>query len=1284
MKAHRHKAWMSLSLVLLGLGFQGTAVGMIPELQERTLDLSKEKVLYVVGYAHLDTQWQWTYKDTIDEYLRNTLEQNFQRFEKYPDYRFNFTGAARYQMFKEYYPGAYERLKDYVKQGRWFVVGSNVDENDVNLPSSESIFRHILYSNQFYKKEFGTESVDYMLPDSFGFPASLPSVLAHAGLRGFSTQKLTWGSAVGIPFNLGMWEGPDGRSIVAALNPGEYVGGIHEDLNKSPSWLQRVEENGQKYGVFADYHYYGVGDQGGAPRESDILHLIQSMGQDGPLRIVANSADQIFKDITPQQQSRLPRYKGDLLLTEHSAGTLTSKAYMKRWNRKNELLADSAEKASVTAAWLGSAQYPLEKINRSWNKVLSSQMHDMVTGTSIPQAYDYAYNNEVVALNGFASVLGNAIGAISRSLDTSADGRALVVYNPLSIARHDPVKARFNYDPAQEKAPAAIRVFDRDGREVPSQILNRTPGLIEFVFLAEVPAVGAAVYDVRPATKAFSDPESGLRITEKFLESDEYRIQLNEAGDIASVFDKAHQREMLASPARLEFLYEKPSAYPAWNMDWKDRQKPPYAYVDGPAEVRIVEKGPVRVSLEIKRRAQNSIFSQRIQLVRGSRRVEIESSIDWLTRNSSLKASFPLTVSQAKATYNMGLGTIQRGSNDPKKYEVPSHQWFDLTDTDGSYGVSILEDSKYGSDKPSDNTLRLTLLYTPNTELGGHPWNATQDWGHHEFTYALYGHAGDWREGQSMWQGAALNQPLLAFETGKHDGALGKAFSFASLNTAQVAIRAIKRAEDSGNIFIVRLQELAGLDHDGVELTFPASIVEAYEVNGQEQKIGEVSYSGHSLQLRIGRFSPRSFAVRLSDPSSSETLPQSMPVPLVFDQDVASPADQKTDGSMSDAGASYPAELFPKTLVSEDILFQLGPTGSGQANAVTARGQTIQLPPGDYDRLYVLAAADEETSATFRLQGRPVIQSIQKWFGFLGTFDRRTWIDQARVKDIQPGFIKKDPIAWFATHRHLADGRDDSWIFSYLFKYGFKLPRDTREFTLPDNPKIKIFAVTLAKNPNDATRAAQPLYDEFKGRNVLQPYSYQPLFGPPLAQASVDRKESFDQLKMGPPRNNDFADARSGNGVTVQYAGPRPHEKSGAQGQLLPRLHDGDFARSSDDTDRCVWYDGVQGRMILDLKKPVAIARINTYSYHRSDRAPQRFALFGSTKERPDFSKVTPAEWSLIAEVNSSPLGDGGIHGSSVAGSEGSLGSYRYLMWVAANVGQGTFFTEFDVDAIAN
>jgi alpha-mannosidase len=1079
---------INLPLSIIFLCFLGASV--IEAQPAKPLDLSKEKVLYEIGYSHLDTQWRWAYPQVISEFIPNTVHENIPLFEKYPDYIFNWTGANRYRFMKEYHPKDYEIVREWVAKGRWFPAGSSWEENDVNVPSSESLIRQVLFGHDFFKKEFGTESCEYMIPDCFGFPASLPSVLAHCGLRGFSTQKLTWGSAIGIPFNVGVWEGLDGQSVIAALNPGSYGSEIKENLSLSTNWNERLENDGKKSGVFADYAYFGVGDRGGAPTEGSVKWLEKSIHSDGPVRVVSARADQMFRDITDAEKAKLPVYKGDILLTQHSAGSISSEAYMKRWNRKNELLADAAERASVAAYVLGAAPYPREKLHHAWELVLGGQFHDMLPGTALPKAFEFAWNDEIIAMNCFAEALQDGVGGVARALDTRVNGVPLVVYNPLSIAREDVAEA----DVKLPGGTSSVQVFDGDGKLVPTQLVSNEDGKCHFLFLAKVPSIGFAVYSVKG--EGGGEPTDALKVTNRSLENQRYRVTLNDAGDIASVYDKVAQKELLSAPARLAFLTENPKEWPAWNMDWSDQSTAPRGYVDGAATFRIVENGPVRVAIEVTRQAENSVFVQTIRLAAGEAgdRVEIKNHIDWQSRACALKATFPLTVSNPEATYNWDVGKIERGNDDPKKYEVPSHQWFDLTDSDGSYGVSILNDTKYGSDKPSDDLLRLTLVYTPGVK-NAHDYQEQQyqDWGRHDFIYGIYGHEGDWRKGGSDWQSARLGQPLLVFRTAAHAGKLGRSFSLLRLNSDDVAVRAVKMAEDRDQV-VVRLQELNGAGTKTMELTGPNGIDHVSELNGVEDKLGEVPSQGGSLALDFKPYQLRTLGLNLGAPAKL-TPPISVPVKLPYNLDIFSFNDSKYDGGCDDQGATIPAEMINDTVISEGIKFQIGPTDNGKQNAVLCQGQTIALPHGKFNRIYLLAmAVNGDTEGAFKVDGRETQLPIQDWSGYIGQWDNRifrgdipelTYSVNNPLDRLDAGFIKRAPLAWFCSHRHQQDGSDQVYTYCYLFKYHLDVPAGAKTLTLPDNGRIRVVAVSVARDGNDATVATLPLYDDFTGRTAL-------------------------------------------------------------------------------------------------------------------------------------------------------------------------------------------------------
>lgn len=1161
-------------------------------------DITKVPTLYVVPYAHLDTQWRWEFPQSISEYLLKTMRVNFNYIDKYPHYVFNWTGANRYRLMKEYFPNDYARMKQYIADGRWFPAGSSVEEGDVNLPSAEGIFRQVLYGNTYFRNEFGKASYEFMLPDCFGFPASLPSILAHAGVKGFSTQKLSSGwqpsplvggpdspeeTPVGIPFNVGLWVGPDGKTVLAALNPGGYGSNVYTDLSKAPppplpppqltaeekakltpmqlrflqrpreqeqNWVQRIALDGMVTGVYADYKYVGTGDIGGATQESTVKlleatvtksptvlpsaeqnltqmlanHGLQVLEQptpkdgvsqtakevlvgDGPIHVMETAADQLFNDITPDLQSRMPKYKGDLELINHSAGSLTSQAYHKRWVTENENLADAAEKASVAAEWMGGRAYPQKRLNDAWMLELGGHFHDTGAGTATPRSYELAWNDDLIAANQFADVLTSASTSIASGLNSETKGIPVVVYNSLNIERQDLVEASIAF-PAG--APTAVRVTGPDGKVVPAQVEDG-----KVLFLAKAPSVGYAVYDVQGADKQSSNPE--LKVTKSTLENARYRVQLNAAGDVSSIYDKSTSKELLSAPMRLAISKDAPSVYPAWNMDFDQEQAAPRSYVSGPAKIRIKENGPVRVSLEVTRETEDSKFVQTVSLSAGDpgNHVEFSNAIDWKTLDANLKATFPLAASNPNATYNWEVGTIQRPNAYERSFEVASHRWIDLSDKSGSFGATILSNFKNGSDKPNDNTIRLTLVRSPgmppstNGRPQGYTDQSNQDWGHHEIVFGLAGHAGDWRQAQTDWQGYRLNNPLFAFETSKHAGPLGKSFSLVHVNNPRIRVLALKKAEADDEV-VLRMVELDGKPQPDVKVTFAAPVVAAREINGQEMPLGTASISDGALATSFTAYQPRTFALKLGSPTVTLASVKSEPVKLNYDLAVASNDDTKTEGGGIDGkGAAIPAEMLPSQLDFNGVQFQLAPAGTGKPNAVVAKGQSIALPAGKFNRVYILAtAADADQKAVFHAGSKSAELNIQYWSGFIGQWDTRIWKNQP-VRDwatsanhapwpptdfqqremrapsprypeeyvgLQAGYVKPASLAWYVSHHHTADGLNEPYQYSYIYAYSIGVPSGTRTLTLPNNNKVLVLAVAVGEDSPELN-AATPLFD---------------------------------------------------------------------------------------------------------------------------------------------------------------------------------------------------------------
>lgn len=1071
--------------------------------------------LYMVATAHLDSQWNWTVQDTIRQFVPSTFYTNFKYFEKYPDYVFTWEGAIHYMWFKEYHPDDWPTVQKYVAAKRWRLAGSWLNAVDTNMPSPESLFRQALYAKHFFRQEFGTVSQDVYLPDCFGFGFALPSIAAHSGLKAFSTQKLTWGRP--IPFPVGRWQGVDGSEIVAELNPGSYTTRVETDPTTDPKWTDDATPLGNGRSVV--FRYFGTGDTGGGPTEESVANVERALQKKGgPVDIRNTSADQFSRDIKPDEFKALPLYTGELILKTHGTGCYTAQAAMKRFNRQNELLADDAEKSAVAAAYLTGLSYPTARLRESWTRFLWHQFHDDLTGTCIPQAYQFSWNDEITSMNQFASVLTSSTTAAASQLNTSGTGTPLVIFNPLSTDRHEPVEATVHLT-----APAAssLSVVDADsGETVPAQVLERTPGTAKVLFMADVPAVGFKVVHVRAAA-APKEPTPSVSVGENSLENNRLSVKVDRNGDISSIYDKDAKRELLRAPIMLELRDDPSGNWPAWEVQYDTVQAPAREYVAHPV-MKVIERGPVRAAIEITRHASGSTFVQRVSLTAGGDRINVENLVDWQSPNSLLKVSFPVTASNPKATYDLGVGVIERTGNEPDKYEVPAQKWADLTDTTGSFGVGIINDSKYGWDKPDDGTLRLTLLHTPRPTTR-YTYQSSNDLGHHRFVFAIAGHAGDWRQGRMPGRAAEVNQPLVAFEADAHDGSLGSSFSMASLDdpTGEIAITALKHAEDSDEL-VVRLQERYGRTRR-VTLRMPSGIVAAREINAAEEDVAPIDLSENNgggrgnqgprptLSLDFKAYQPRTIALKLAPRAERAVERASAPVELPFDLDGVSTDKDRADGDFDGKKHTISAELLPHELTIDGVSFTFGPGTTGQKNVVVPNGQVLHLPEGTFTRLYLIAAAvGEDVPAT--IAGQRI--TVREWQGPVGQWWSRlkepsalwepfvpairegqtvaTVPSQREIQDglvvkwdpktgvvsgidqLRPAFLKRDEIAWVGSHRHSPDD-NEVYVASYLFLYGIDLPAGTREVRLPSDKRLRILAASVSREPR-SVRPAGALY----------------------------------------------------------------------------------------------------------------------------------------------------------------------------------------------------------------
>ena len=618
------------------------------------------------------------------------------------------------------------------------------------------------------------------------------------------------------------------------------------------------------------------------------------------------------------------------------------------------------------------------------------------------------------------------------------------------------------------KPVAGVKVFNKEGKEIASQVIVTEGNTATVLFIATVPAMGFEVYEIQQAGK----PQvyvSDLKASLQSIENSNYVMFFDaKTSDVKRILEKSKMRDLLVRPLRFSFFSDTSETWPAWEILYKTIASP-RGYLEKVKSFEIVENGPIRVTIKQVREREGSVFTQYIRLYTGKpgERIEFVNEVDWKSKGSLVKAEFSLACPSSRATYDLGMGVIQRTNNTEKLYEVPAQQWADLALPDGSFGITIMNDSKYGWDKPNDNTLRLTLLRTPKTGKD-FAFQSTNDIGHHKFSYAMYAHYLDWRKAKSPWVASAFNQPLVAFQTTAHEGILGKSFSFASLNTSDVIIKSIKKAENSDEL-VFQFQELIGTRVGNVKLTLPSEVLAAREINGAEEEVGVGRIENKQLVFNINSFQPKAFALKLAEPQKKIKPAESVSLTLDYNLDGISTEVNKADGNLDGKGNTFPAELFPGKLLVEGTAFTTGPKADGQKNFLSCSGQSIQLPQGNFNRIYLLAFALKDEKGNFTVDGKAEEFEIPYFSGFIGQWDGYNRTSENYNDSIAKGYLKKIPVAWNATHLHAVNG-NKSYEFGYLFKFAIDIPKGAKTLQLPNNSNIIISAISIANDANADTK----------------------------------------------------------------------------------------------------------------------------------------------------------------------------------------------------------------------
>ncbi len=776
----------------------------------------RDYTAHLIGHAHVDLSWLWRWEETVKDVGVRTFAGTLARMAEMPDLTFAQSQAALYEAIENSDPVLFGAIRARIREGTWIPVGGMWVEPDLNMLDGESLARQLLYGKRYFQEKFGLEVKVGWNPDSFGHNLQLPQILAKAGVPYYVLGR-------GVPAGTTAfwWEGKGGARVLCYVPPGWYNVSLKDGLRSIIAEAARTSP-------LKDYLVlYGEGDHGGGPRDSDLA-LIRSAKRDRAMPRTALAVPEAYFRLLEKQRPDLAVVRNEL--NPVFPGCYTTQASTKRDNRRGENLLVEAEKFSALAAAGGFRDYyPERDLDEAWKIVLRNQFHDILDGSSIGPVYDDTAQFYREAFTRGRRALDFSLETIANGIDTRGDGVPVVVFNSLAWERTEPVIVEIPFT-------GPFRIVDSRGGDTPYQFVSGGGGssrsLRRVVFTAEgVPSLGYRTYRLGPVDR---DPvfKTAVSAGPETLENEYFKITLDpKRGWIISLYDKANGREALHGPANvLQAVADEPSAMSAWELGLKD----PLAMIgEEGAKVEVLESGPVRAVVRVSSTFRGSSFRQEITLQARMPRLDIRTNLDWQERNVMIKAVFPFRVQADRAEFEIPFGSITRPADGA---EAPAIRWIDVSEDDGSYGVSLLNDSRYGFDVRA-GTARLSVIrgaVYPDPEA---------DRGLHELTYALYPHKGTWKEAGSVRRGYELNNPLLPRTVMTHPGTLPAETSFVRVDAANIILSAVKmEAGYNARGLIFRFYETAGQRTDvNVELPWVGVATEADLIERPGKTIGQAA-----------------------------------------------------------------------------------------------------------------------------------------------------------------------------------------------------------------------------------------------------------------------------------------------------------------------------------------------------------------------------------------------------------------------------------------------------------
>ena len=768
--------------------------------------------IHLIGNAHLDPVWLWRWQEGFSEVLA-TFRSALDRMKDFDDFKFTSACAVYYEWIERIDPEMFEEITQRVKEGRWNVVGGWYLQPDCNIPDGESFARHALISQRFFKEKLGVTAKAGYNVDSFGHNQALPKILKASGMDNYVFMRPSC-EEQNRNESLFMWESDDGSQVCTYRIPWFY----NFDLGRMECFAklrQKADEENMDFMAF-----YGVGNHGGGP----TIALINAINKLDIKDMVYSTPDEYFMAV---DKSKLPVMKDEL--QHHARGCYSAESYVKMANRKCEQNLLAAEKLCIMAKELTGDKYPAKKLRKAWKNVLFNQFHDILCGCSVKKAYEDAAHHYGETMSITEQAMNIAMQKIAWNIDTLGDetlpsykthvnwkiwehevlGTPIIVFNPNSWSVKSVVAVNY----------MATKATDAGGNEIPIQTVRGdfADGKNKYhtAFIAEVPAMGYAVYRLFTEKKSEKTFEKVMNVTETSLENSKIRVEFDKfTGDICKFYDKEQDKYIIDKPCRAILLDD--TDCDTWAHDKKVLGET-VGMFDTP-EFKVIEDGHVRCTIRITTHYNNSILQRDYIITPDSKEVRVKTKADFHEKHSVLKFTFPMT--DEKVIAKIPYGSITRCGYTG---EEPCGSWI------ASGDVCVANDSKYGYDT-ANGEMRMTMLRSAiyADHFGERDeFCEFMEQGISEFTYSVFPYE---TNADSEKKASELNFTLPHIMGSFHKGKLPEVMSCFECDNENIIVTAIKQSEDD-NKTVIRAYEANGENADAKIKLFNKEIATEFSHN---------------------------------------------------------------------------------------------------------------------------------------------------------------------------------------------------------------------------------------------------------------------------------------------------------------------------------------------------------------------------------------------------------------------------------------------------------------------